>query len=58
MLPPHQGHGAPAAYAKFYKRQIRRQLHTAIQVAIYDDFKKILRMESWEEKQEAVYGLF
>mmetsp|Transcript_18076 Transcript_18076/g.29364 ORF Transcript_18076/g.29364 Transcript_18076/m.29364 type:complete len:689 (+) Transcript_18076:296-2362(+) len=57
-LPPHPGHGAPATYAKHRKKQIRMKLRTAIQRVIHDDLRKILKMESWEEKQAAVDGLF
>jgi len=56
--PPHPGHGEPGIYAKHRKRQIKRKLHTSIQLAIHDDLVKMLKMESWDEKQEAVDALY
>merc|ERR1712127_141042 len=57
-LPPHPGHGEPATYAKFRKGRNKRKLRTAIQVSVHADLEKIMKLESWEEKQEAVDGLF
>lgn len=58
QLPPHPGSGQPAKYAMFRKRQLNKRLQMSIQLAIHDDLQKILTMEAWEEKQEAVDGLF
>jgi len=61
-LPPaltsHPGHGKPAVYASYRKRQIKSRLHIAIQLSIHDDLQKILKYTSWEEKQHAVDKLF
>jgi len=58
QLPPHPGSGRPAKYALFRKRQLRKKLQISIQLAIHDDLQNILKMTSWEDKQEAVDGLF
>ena len=61
-LPPslsdHPGHGSPKQYATYRKNQIRSRFRTAIQLSIHDDLQKILKMESWSDKQEAVDALF
>lgn len=61
-LPPslssHPGHGSPKTYAIHRKKQIRSRLRMAIQLSIHDDLQKILQMESWSDKQEAVDDLF
>ncbi|KAL7500669.1 hypothetical protein ACHAWT_008524 [Skeletonema menzelii] len=61
-LPPslsaHPGHGSPKQYATHRKKQIRSRLKMAIQLSIHDDLQKILKMESWSDKQEAVDALF
>ena len=57
-LPSHPGHGSPKTYAIHRKKQIRSRLRMAIQLSIHDDLQKILQMESWSDKQEAVDDLF
>jgi small subunit ribosomal protein S29 len=61
-LPPslssHPGHGSPKNYAIHRKKQIRSRLRMAIQLSIHDDLQRILQMESWSDKQEAVDDLF
>lgn len=61
-LPPslsaHPGHGSPKQYATHRKKQIRSRIRMAIQLSIHDDLQKILQMESWSDKQEAVDALF
>ncbi|KAL9190383.1 hypothetical protein ACHAXT_007594 [Thalassiosira profunda] len=57
-LPPHPGHGNPTPHARHRKRQLRRKLRTSVQLAVADDLRRILKMNSWEQKQEAVDGLF
>ncbi|KAL7539147.1 hypothetical protein ACHAXR_009049, partial [Thalassiosira sp. AJA248-18] len=57
-LPPHPGNGDPTKHAKYRKRQLKKRLQTAIQLAIYNDLREILKMTSWDDKQEAVDGLF
>ena len=57
-LPQHPGGGDPSKYAAFRRREMTRRLRTAIQLCVHDDVKKILGMESWEEKQQAVDALF
>lgn len=61
-LPPpladHPGHGSPKQYANSRKKKIRSRLKMAIQLLIHDDLQKIIKMESWSDKQEAVDALF
>jgi len=61
-LPPslsvHPGHGSPKQYATHRKKHIKSRLKMAIQLSIHDDLQKILQMESWSDKQEAVDALF
>lgn len=57
-LPSHPGHGNPSIYANARKKHLTRRLHTAIQLSVADDLANILTLSSWEEKQEAVDGLF
>lgn len=61
-LPPplsdHPGHGSPKQYATARKKKIRSRLKMAIQLSIHDDLQKIIKMESWSDKQEAVDALF
>ena len=57
-LPPHPGHGTPIKHATYRKRQITRRLQSSIQIAIHDDLMTILKMTSWDTKQQAVDGLY
>ena len=57
-LHPHPGHGSPAIHSTARKRHLSKRLRTSIQLSIADDLQSILQMSSWEEKQEAVDGLF
>lgn len=57
-LPPHPGHGDPVRHARYRKRRMKERLRASIQVAAHDDLRRIVEMESWEEKQEAVDDLF
>ena len=57
-LPSHPGHGNPSIHAKARKHKLSKRLRTAIQISIADDLVNILSLSSWEEKQEAIDGLF
>ena len=58
-LPPHPGHGNPAAHASHRKRSIKRKLRTSIQIAIHDDLLKITNgMTTYDERQAAVDVLY
>ena len=57
-LPSHPGHGTPIKYATYRKRQLNRRLQSSIQIAIHDDLMTILKMTSWDDKQQAVDGLY
>lgn len=56
--PPHIGHGEAKAYAKARKRKQYDHVATQVAATAEPQIGDILKLESWQEKQDAVDKLF